>query len=128
MHQILDNFQYAQILNKYCKSNFGQRILIIFTPVQQGGAVQRLTEALREKEAAASELSLLIQELQVLRHNLTALRGRTWRSTDERFSKLDWKIFPSWNLAWRHCQDKWVTAEFVLSVSYIYFKNLNQTK
>ncbi|TNM86487.1 uncharacterized protein [Takifugu rubripes] len=51
--------------------------LIFYFLVQQGGAVQRLTEALREKEAAASELSLLIQELQVLRHNLTALRGRT---------------------------------------------------
>lgn len=50
---------------------------MIFTLVQQGGAVHRLTEALREKEAAAAELSLLIQELQVLRHNLTALRGRT---------------------------------------------------
>lgn len=44
------------------------------TPVQQGGAVERLTEALKEKEAAATELSLLIQELQALRHNLTALR------------------------------------------------------
>lgn len=69
MHQILDT-----IVN-LCNS--GQRIMIVFTPVQQGGAVQRLTEALREKEAAANELSLLIQELQVLRHNLTALRGRT---------------------------------------------------
>lgn len=45
--------------------------------VQQGGAVQRLTEALKQKEAAATELSLLIQELQALRHNLTALRGGT---------------------------------------------------
>lgn len=75
MHQILDNFQYVLSTVNLC--HFGQCIMIVFTPVQQGGAVQRLTEALREKEAAASELSLLIQELQVLRHNLTALRGRT---------------------------------------------------
>lgn len=46
-------------------------------PVQQGGAVRMLTEAVREKEAAATELSLLIQELQALRHNLTAMRGGT---------------------------------------------------
>lgn len=44
-------------------------------PVQQSSVVQRLTEALKEKEVAATELSLLIQELQALRHNLTALRG-----------------------------------------------------
>lgn len=44
--------------------------------VQQGGTVQRLTEALKEKEVTATELTLLIQELQVLRHNLTALRGK----------------------------------------------------
>ncbi|KAF3860192.1 hypothetical protein F7725_000447 [Dissostichus mawsoni] len=36
-----------------------------------------LTEAVREKEAAATELSLLIQQLQALRHNLTALGGGT---------------------------------------------------
>lgn len=47
-------------------------------PVQQGSVVQRLTEALKENEVAATELSLLIQELQALRHNLTALRGREW--------------------------------------------------
>ncbi|XP_044065918.1 uncharacterized protein si:dkey-20d21.12 isoform X2 [Siniperca chuatsi] len=45
--------------------------------VQQGGAVRMLTEAVREKDAAATELSLLIQELQALRHNLTAMRGGT---------------------------------------------------
>lgn len=50
--------------------------MTVFTPVQQGGAVQRLTEALKEKEVAATELSLLIQELQALRRNLTALRGQ----------------------------------------------------
>lgn len=44
--------------------------------VQQGGTVQRLTEALKEKEVTATELTLLIQELQMLRHNLTALRGK----------------------------------------------------
>lgn len=57
-----------------------QRVCLLHPPVQQGGAVQRLTEALRQKEVAATELSLLIQELQALRHNLTALRGGTWRS------------------------------------------------
>lgn len=46
-------------------------------PVQQGSAIRMLTEAVREKEAAATELSLLIQELQMLRHNLTAARGGT---------------------------------------------------
>lgn len=46
-------------------------------PVQQGGAIRMLTEAVREKETAATELSLLIQELQALRHNLTAMRGGT---------------------------------------------------
>ncbi|CAF93362.1 unnamed protein product [Tetraodon nigroviridis] len=50
--------------------------LIFYFLVQQGGAVQRLTEALKEKEAAATELSLLIQELQALRRNLTASRGQ----------------------------------------------------
>ncbi|KAF1390725.1 hypothetical protein PFLUV_G00060980 [Perca fluviatilis] len=52
-------------------------LLIFYFLVQQGGAVRMLTEALREKEAAATELSLLIQELQALRHNLTAMRGGT---------------------------------------------------
>lgn len=52
-------------------------ILLVSPPVQQGGAVRMLTEALREREAAATELSLLIQELQTLRHNLTAIRGAT---------------------------------------------------
>lgn len=51
--------------------------LFVSLTVQQGGAVQQLTEALKQKEAAATELSLLIQELQALRHNLTALRGAT---------------------------------------------------
>lgn len=51
-------------------------LMAVFTPVQQGGAVHRLTEALKEREAAATELSLLIEELQALRHNLTALRGQ----------------------------------------------------
>ncbi|XP_034445665.1 uncharacterized protein si:dkey-20d21.12 [Hippoglossus hippoglossus] len=51
--------------------------LIFYFLVQQGGAIQMLTEAVKEKEAAASELSLLIQELQALRHNLTARRGET---------------------------------------------------
>nr|XP_046253643.1 uncharacterized protein si:dkey-20d21.12 [Scatophagus argus]XP_046253644.1 uncharacterized protein si:dkey-20d21.12 [Scatophagus argus]XP_046253645.1 uncharacterized protein si:dkey-20d21.12 [Scatophagus argus]XP_046253646.1 uncharacterized protein si:dkey-20d21.12 [Scatophagus argus] len=52
-------------------------LLIFYFLVQQGGTVRMLTEALREKEAAATELSLLIQELQALRHNLTAMRGGT---------------------------------------------------
>ncbi|XP_037628266.1 uncharacterized protein si:dkey-20d21.12 [Sebastes umbrosus] len=52
-------------------------LLIFYFLVQQGGAVRMLTEAVREKEAVATELSLLIQELQTLRHNLTAMRGGT---------------------------------------------------
>ncbi|KAM8754325.1 uncharacterized protein AB9X84_011186 isoform 1-T3 [Acanthopagrus schlegelii] len=52
-------------------------LLIFYFLVQQGGAVRMLTEAMREREAAATELSLLIQELQTLRHNLTAIRGAT---------------------------------------------------
>ncbi|XP_037334447.2 uncharacterized protein si:dkey-20d21.12 isoform X2 [Pungitius pungitius] len=52
-------------------------LLIFYFLVQQGGAVQRLTEAVREKQAASTQLSQLIQELQALRHNLTALRGGT---------------------------------------------------
>lgn len=47
----------------------------VLFPVQQGGALQRLTEAVRQKEAAATQLSQLIQELQALRHNLTVTRG-----------------------------------------------------
>ncbi|KAK2851158.1 hypothetical protein Q5P01_007434 [Channa striata] len=52
-------------------------LLIFFFLVQQGSAIQILTEAVREKEAAATELTLLIQELQALRRNLTAVRGGT---------------------------------------------------
>ncbi|XP_040009363.1 uncharacterized protein si:dkey-20d21.12 [Xiphias gladius] len=52
-------------------------LLIFYFLVQQGGAIQVLTMAAREKEAAATELSLLIQELQALRQNLTAMRGGT---------------------------------------------------
>ncbi|XP_045913152.1 uncharacterized protein si:dkey-20d21.12 [Micropterus dolomieu] len=52
-------------------------LLIFYFLVQQGGAVRMLTEAVRQKDAAAIELSLLIQELQALRHNLTAMRGGT---------------------------------------------------
>lgn len=55
----------------------GSMILFLSPPVQQGGAVRMLTEAMREKDAAAAELSLLIQELQALRYNLTAIRGGT---------------------------------------------------
>lgn len=51
--------------------------LFVSLTVQQGGAVRRLTEALQQKEAAATELSQLIQELQALRLNITALRGAT---------------------------------------------------
>ncbi|CAN9515752.1 unnamed protein product [Ophioblennius macclurei] len=51
--------------------------LIFYFLVQQGGAIHMLTEAVREKEAAATELTLLIQELQALRHNLTAVRRGT---------------------------------------------------
>ncbi|XP_068454275.1 uncharacterized protein si:dkey-20d21.12 [Clinocottus analis] len=50
-------------------------LLIFYFLVQQGGAVRTLTEAVKEKEAAATQLSLLIQELQALRHNLTAMRA-----------------------------------------------------
>nr|XP_040048719.1 uncharacterized protein si:dkey-20d21.12 [Gasterosteus aculeatus aculeatus] len=52
-------------------------LLIFYFLVQQGGAVRTLTEAVKEKQAAATQLSLLIQELQALRHNLTAMRGGT---------------------------------------------------
>ncbi|XP_072304641.1 uncharacterized protein [Eucyclogobius newberryi] len=48
-------------------------LLIFYFLVQQGGAIHTLTEAVREKKVAAAELTLLIQELQTLRHNLTAL-------------------------------------------------------
>ncbi|XP_068603707.1 uncharacterized protein si:dkey-20d21.12 [Brachionichthys hirsutus] len=50
-------------------------LLIFYFLVQQGGTVQMLTEALREKEAAATQLAQLVLELQALRHNLTAIRG-----------------------------------------------------
>ncbi|XP_035761357.1 uncharacterized protein si:dkey-20d21.12 isoform X3 [Neolamprologus brichardi] len=50
-------------------------LLIFYFLVQQGGAIRMLTEAVREKEAAATELSLLIQELHALRYNLTARRA-----------------------------------------------------
>ncbi|KAF7209442.1 uncharacterized protein si:dkey-20d21.12 [Nothobranchius furzeri] len=52
-------------------------LLIFYFLVQQGGAIRTLIEAVREKEAAATKLELLIQELQELRRNLTALRGAT---------------------------------------------------
>uniref|UniRef100_A0A087X5K6 Si:dkey-20d21.12 n=1 Tax=Poecilia formosa TaxID=48698 RepID=A0A087X5K6_POEFO len=50
---------------------------LIFVLVQQGGAIRTLTEAVREKEAAADKLELLIQELQELRRNMTAMRRGT---------------------------------------------------
>ncbi|KAM9344061.1 uncharacterized protein KZ484_016445 [Pholidichthys leucotaenia] len=52
-------------------------LFIFYFLVQQGGAIQMLTEAVREKEAAATELSLLIKELHALRRNLTAIRTAT---------------------------------------------------
>ncbi|XP_051915536.1 uncharacterized protein si:dkey-20d21.12 [Hippocampus zosterae] len=52
-------------------------VLIFYFLVQQGGALKRLTEALREKEAAVTQLSALIQQLQALTLNMTATRGRT---------------------------------------------------
>ncbi|KAF6733069.1 hypothetical protein FQA47_024777 [Oryzias melastigma] len=52
-------------------------LLIFYFLVQQGGAIRMLTEAVRDKEAASAELSLLLQELQALRLNLTARRGGT---------------------------------------------------
>ncbi|KAM4737231.1 uncharacterized protein FYW61_004784 [Anableps anableps] len=52
-------------------------LLIFYFLVQQGGAIRMLTEAVREKEAAASKLTLLIQELQELRRNMTAMRRWT---------------------------------------------------
>ncbi|XP_051805753.1 uncharacterized protein si:dkey-20d21.12 isoform X2 [Acanthochromis polyacanthus] len=50
-------------------------LLIFYFIVHQGGLIRTLTEAVKQKEAAASELSLLIQELQSLRLNLTSIRG-----------------------------------------------------
>ncbi|XP_043974184.1 uncharacterized protein si:dkey-20d21.12 [Gambusia affinis] len=52
-------------------------VLLIFVLVQQGAAIRMLTEAVREKEAAANKLELLIQELQELRRNMTAVRRGT---------------------------------------------------
>lgn len=52
-------------------------LLIFYFLVQQGSAMRMLTEAVREKEAAANELMLLIQELQQLRQNMTAMRRET---------------------------------------------------
>lgn len=42
-------------------------------PVQQGSTLRSLTKAVRERQAAALEISQLIQELQALRHNLSAI-------------------------------------------------------
>ncbi|XP_020502182.2 uncharacterized protein si:dkey-20d21.12 [Labrus bergylta] len=50
-------------------------LLIFYFLVQQGGAIQMLTAAVREKEATAKELSLLIQELKAQRCNQTAQGG-----------------------------------------------------
>ncbi|XP_055787946.1 uncharacterized protein si:dkey-20d21.12 [Salvelinus fontinalis] len=50
-------------------------LLIFCFLVQQGSALRSLTEAVRERQAATLEVSQLIQELQVLRHNLTAITG-----------------------------------------------------
>ncbi|XP_055021501.1 uncharacterized protein si:dkey-20d21.12 [Boleophthalmus pectinirostris] len=50
-------------------------LLIFYFLVQQGGAIRMLTEAVKEKKTASTELTLLIQELHKLRHNLTALTG-----------------------------------------------------
>ncbi|XP_035991176.1 uncharacterized protein si:dkey-20d21.12 [Fundulus heteroclitus] len=52
-------------------------LLIFYFLVQQGSAIRMLTEAMKEKEAAARELTLLIQELQELRRNMTAMRRGT---------------------------------------------------
>ncbi|XP_077438880.1 uncharacterized protein LOC144061865 [Vanacampus margaritifer] len=52
-------------------------VLIFYFLGQQGSALRRLTETLKEKEAAATQLSALIQQLQALTLNLTATRGRT---------------------------------------------------
>ncbi|MED6291377.1 hypothetical protein CHARACLAT_022964 [Characodon lateralis] len=49
-------------------------LLIFYFLVQQGSAIRMLTEAVREKEASANKLMLLIQELQELRRNMTAMR------------------------------------------------------
>ena len=38
--------------------------------------MRTLREAVREKQDVSMEISKLIQELQALRHNLTALRDR----------------------------------------------------
>ncbi|CAL8368858.1 unnamed protein product [Lota lota] len=48
----------------------------VYFLVQQGGAIRMLTEAMREKQDVSMEISKLIQELQALMHNLTALRDR----------------------------------------------------
>ncbi|CAL9702811.1 unnamed protein product [Knipowitschia caucasica] len=52
-------------------------LLIFYFLVQQGGAIRMLTEAVREKKTAVTELTLLIQELHNLKHNLTALNGNS---------------------------------------------------
>ncbi|XP_036388344.1 uncharacterized protein si:dkey-20d21.12 [Megalops cyprinoides] len=50
-------------------------LLIIYFLVQQGSALHLLSQVVRDKEAANLEISLLIQELQDLRKNLTIIRG-----------------------------------------------------
>ncbi|XP_056131158.1 uncharacterized protein si:dkey-20d21.12 [Lampris incognitus] len=50
-------------------------MLILCFIVQQGGALQMLTEAVREKQVVSTEISQLMQELLAIRHNLTVLRG-----------------------------------------------------
>lgn len=62
-------------------------VIFFCSSVQQGSAVRMMSEALRERELAATELSLLIQELQALRHNLT-MRGGTWERDTSPCTKI----------------------------------------
>ncbi|XP_067096393.1 uncharacterized protein si:dkey-20d21.12 [Osmerus mordax] len=48
-------------------------ILIFYFLVEQGASLRMLTEAVRERQDVAMEISQFIQELQALRHNLTAM-------------------------------------------------------
>nr|XP_046199397.1 uncharacterized protein si:dkey-20d21.12 [Oncorhynchus gorbuscha]XP_046199398.1 uncharacterized protein si:dkey-20d21.12 [Oncorhynchus gorbuscha] len=50
-------------------------LLIFYFLVQQGSTLRSLTKAVRERQAAALEISQLIQELQALCHNLSAITG-----------------------------------------------------
>lgn len=70
--------------SKLVKSLLNSIFALVPPAVQQGGMIQMLAEAVKEKKAAATELTLLIQELQELNRNLTAMRrGTSWRTWAE---------------------------------------------